>query len=150
MKKFFGIIFILIGIVLIAGGVFALTDLHFKEKSLEGQVTSEFNDDYNKQNNEEGIAGVIFISMGIIFNISGIILVLSKSRKQKKEKIDLEVLKKMEIENKINDELQKEMHIVPISFNNELLNQLERLGKLKEQGLLTEIEFQEQKTKFLG
>ncbi|MFC0772565.1 SHOCT domain-containing protein [Terrimonas alba] len=78
-------------------------------------------------------------------------MVASKSNSQRKKEAELEVLKSMpsylsQTEQKI--EAQTVKNFGPSV--NDMYAQLEKLGKLKEQGILNEEEFQQQKKKILG
>jgi hypothetical protein len=145
MKKFFGILFLIIGVFGIGIGIVALTDLATRNRSLEGQIQNEFSESYNKESFEQQAIGLALIGSGLIFSILGVVMIASKSKKLKNKLTTI-------------DNTQAASIAVPPIYNNlntstqstkmdDVLNQIERLGKLKEQGLITEEEFQEQKKK---
>jgi len=145
MKKFFGILFLIIGIFGIGIGIVALTDLAAKNRSLAGQIGNEYSDSYNEQRNEQQAIGLALIGSGLIFSILGVIMLASKSKKSKtkltaKDKIQTAYIPVPPVYNNLNTSIQN-------TKMDDLLNRIERLGKLKEQGLITEEEFQEQKKK---
>lgn len=148
MKKFFGILFLIIGVFGIGIGIVALTDLATRNRSLEGQIQNEFSETYNEKNNEQQAIGLVLIGCGLIFSILGAIMIASKSKKSKKSKNKITAI----------DNTQAANIAIPPIYNNlntstqstkmdDVLNRIERLGKLKEQGLITDEEFQEQKKK---
>ena len=145
MKKFFGILFLIIGVFGIGIGIVALTDLATRNRSLEGQIQNEFSETYNEKNNEQQAIGLVLIGCGLIFSILGAVMIASKSKKSKNKLTTV-------------DNTQAANIAVPPIYNNlntsthnskmdDVLNRIERLGKLKQQGLITEEEFQEQKKK---
>ncbi|TDE05816.1 SHOCT domain-containing protein [Flavobacterium sandaracinum] len=145
MKKFFGILFLLIGVFGIGIGIVALTDLATRNRSFEGQIQNEFSETYNEKDNEQQAIGLVLIGCGLLFSILGAVMIASKSKKSKNKLTTV-------------DNTQAANIAVPPIYNNlntskqstkmdEVLNQIERLGKLKQQGLITEEEFQEQKKK---
>lgn len=142
MKKFFGILFLIIGICAIGMGISALTDLAAKNKSLEMQIQNEFDDNYMERNNEQKAIGLVLVGVGTIFIILGVVMIASKSKtkhaaSQQIQPADLPIPL---ISNNSNHSLQN-------SKIDDMLSQIERLGKLKDQGLITEEEFQDQKKK---
>jgi hypothetical protein len=145
MKKFFGILFLIIGVFGIGIGIVALTDLATRSRSLEGQIQNEFSDNYSTKNDEQQVIGFAFIGGGLIFSILGISLIASKSKKLKtiiptKNTIQTANIPMPALYNNLNTSVEN-------TKMDEALNRMERLGKLKEQGLITEEEFQEQKKK---
>lgn len=92
MKKFFGILFILIGLLMIIGGIAAASSGVTRGNSYEGQ----FGDAIGSENNQEvamGGAAVAFV--GLIFLIIGIVMTASKSSSQRKKEAELAVLRNM-------------------------------------------------------
>lgn len=145
MKKFFGIFFLIIGVFGIGIGIVALTDLGRRNSSFEGQIGNEFSESYNNESSEQQAIGLALIGSGLIFSILGVIMIASKSKKSKTKL-------------SVKDNIQTASVPVPTVYHNvnsssqnskmdDVLNRIERLGKLKEQGLITEEEFQEQKKK---
>jgi hypothetical protein len=149
MKKIFGIIFLLIGISLIGIGVETLTKSSTRDKSFEGRFRNEISENYRSDNNERQIAGISLIGGGFLFFIIGIVMLVTKTKIQRKKEVELEVLKKLELSlnsiqlGQTNNSMTQKLPV-------ENFEKIERLGKLKEQGLLTEEEFQQQKKIILG
>ena len=140
-KKAIGILMLLLGITCMGIGSVALKDLSSKRNSFEGQIENEFEVN-NSNNHDQEIAGIVFIISGIFLVIIGIILISSKSLKQKLREI--ETIKRIHnLDSKSNSFQNK------IYDSSDVINQIEKLGKLKEQGLLTEAEFLEQKRRIL-
>jgi hypothetical protein len=145
MKKFFGILFLIIGIFGIGIGIVALTDLATRNRSLEGQIQNEFSETYNEKNNEQQAIGLVLIGCGLIFSILGAVMIASKSKKSKNKVTAVDNTQAANIAlPPIYNNLNTSMHN---SKMDDVLNRIERLGKLKQQGLITEEEFQEQKKK---
>jgi hypothetical protein len=145
MKKFFGILFLIIGVFGIGIGIVALTDLGRRNSSFEGQIGNEFSESYNNESIEQQAIGLALIGGGLIFSILGVIMIASKSKKSKtklsaKDNIKTANIPVPPVYHKVNSSSQN-------SKMDDVLNRIERLGKLKEQGLITEEEFQEQKKK---
>jgi hypothetical protein len=147
MKKFFGVLFLIIGILGIGIGIVALTDLATRNRSLEGQFQNEFSKNYSEENNEQQAVGFALIGGGLIFSVLGIIMIASKSEKSKEKNDTLVYMQTATIP------VLSSQHNLNISTQNtkmdDVINRIERLGKLKEQGLITEEEFNEQKKKCL-
>ena len=145
MKKFFGILFLIIGIFGIGIGIVALTDLATRNRSLKGQIQNEFSETYNEKNNEQQAIGLVLIGCGLIFSILGAVMIASKSKKSKNKVTAIDNTQAANIAvPPIYNNLNTSMHN---SKMDDVLNRIERLGKLKQQGLITEEEFQEQKKK---
>jgi hypothetical protein len=145
MKKFFGVLFLIIGILGIGIGIVALTDLATRNRSLEGQFQNEFSENYSEKNNEQQAIGFALIGGGLIFSILGIIMITSKSKKSKEKNAALDYMQTASIP------IPSSQHNLNISTQNTkmdyALNQIERLGQLKQQGLITEEEFNDLKKK---
>jgi hypothetical protein len=146
MKKFFGILLLLIGLLMMGGGIAALTDANSKHGSLEGQFGETFSNRYRERANEEQMAGASGLGIGLVLFIIGIIMTASKSKKQKMTALELAAIKK--IQNN-NAPMHWEEKHVTATVNDDMIGKIEKLGKLKEQGLITEEEFQTQKQRIL-
>ena len=150
MKKILGIIFLLIGLGCVGLGVAALTSASSRNNSYEGQIGNTLSQNYRTETQAEQSAGVGFAVGGIIVFLFGIYMVVSKSKSQVKQEVELEVIKNMQ---KAGDSKQAENNhqTQPGKMSPEdKFSQIERLGKLKEQGLLTDEEFQLEKNKILS
>src|SRR6185295_3677416 len=147
MKKFFGILFLLIGLVMIGGGIAALTDANSKHNSVEGQFGEAFSNSYRERTNQQQIAGASASGVGFILFIIGIVMIASKSKKQKMKEMELATLKKVKSDNSLMHWEEKKVD-ASISHD-DMISKIEKLGKLKEQGLINEEEFQIQKKKIL-
>jgi len=143
MKFFFGILFLLIGLAMIGFGVAALVDANSRSNSFEGQIGNTFSYNYSKNIEEEQMIGAGCLGGGVIFFIIGIVMLVTKTKAQRKNEIELEVFKKVQSSNTSNQPNNS------LKSMDDKFAQLEKLGKLKEQGLLTEEEFQQQKKKII-
>lgn len=133
-------------------GIAALTDAAAQNNSIEGEFGNEFSSHYRENNQQQQMAGVSLIGGGLIFFIIGVILVATKTKAQRKKEAELKMLKKQQT----NNATQSGQTIIVPKDNSltqksteEIFGQLEKLGKLREQGILTEEEFQIQKKKLL-
>jgi hypothetical protein len=153
MKKFFGILFLLIGLAMTGIGIAALTNTSTRNDSFEGQVRNEFSANYRSNNNEQQMAGLGLIGGGLIFFIIGVVMVATKTKAQRKKEAELDVLRKMQLANNVapSGQTNKTQTATssPQKSTEDKFGQLERLAKLKEQGHLTDEEFQQQKKKIL-
>ncbi|MCW3072676.1 MAG: hypothetical protein JWO44_2566 [Bacteroidetes bacterium] len=94
MKKAFGIIFLLLGLGMIALGIAAITNVETRRSSVEGYFGSEFSDSYRRHNTEQQIVGTGLTVGGLIFFILGIVMVATKSSSQRKKEAELNSIKK--------------------------------------------------------
>ena len=113
MRRSFGIFFLIIGLLMTGLGIFNMTLIDTPDPT----------------------PAVIPIVIGILFSISGLIMIRAQKKKEE-ESAEL---------NKIlttNISTQK-------TTSEDNFSKLEKLGKLKEQGILTDEEFQQQKKNIL-
>jgi len=96
MKKTFGIIFLIIGLIMIVAGIAALTNSSTRNHSYEGQVQNEFSQNYRSNNNQQQAGGGALIVVGLVFFVLGIVMVATKSEKQRLKETELKVLKSMQ------------------------------------------------------
>ncbi|HEX8561732.1 MAG TPA: SHOCT domain-containing protein [Flavobacterium sp.] len=126
MKKFFGIVFLFVGMALTVVGA-----LVFSEAS---KVVYEDQLRWESSNEDQQVFGSGYIAVGGIVFVMGIVLTASKTNAQREKEVELQLIK---------DSLAGAI------IQEDPYNQIEKLGKLKERGLLTEEEFQQQKVKLL-
>lgn len=146
MKKIIGILFLVLGLTMIGLGIASLVELDSRDKSIEGKFSTTFSEDYHQDNDELGMLGLGLNGGGILFFVLGIVLLATKSRREIENEVELKLLKQNQGIN--TPSIPIEENLSNLTFNQKL-NQLERLGKLKEQGLISEEEFQVQKNKIL-
>lgn len=157
LNKTFGVILLLVGLCMVGFGIAALADVSTRNNSVEGMLANTFSPNYVSANHNEQIVGFILLGIGVILFIIGIIKLVSKgSTKMKEETENKESKKTQPIETTQNSQGTKNesTNVKPIQtetnlLSDELFVQIEKLGKLKEQGLITDEEFQEQKKKIL-
>ncbi|MCW3085954.1 MAG: hypothetical protein JWP12_3320 [Bacteroidetes bacterium] len=94
MKKAFGIIFLLAGLVMIILGIAALTNLATKHNTIEDRFGNAINENYYERNQEQQAVGVAFTGCGLIFFIIGIVMVATKSGAQRRKEEELAYLKR--------------------------------------------------------
>ncbi|CAM4254804.1 SHOCT domain-containing protein [Flavobacterium terrigena] len=126
MKKFFGTILQLIGLVTIIVSSIATTELVCERKMLYSQIKSELDYSNKTQIDSQEIALLFAAAFGIILFVIGLILLITKTKKQRQLEAELTTFKYIlengeEQDNAIGD--------------------LERLFELKQKGILTEEEF---------
>ncbi|WP_333599871.1 SHOCT domain-containing protein [Flavobacterium sp.] len=136
MRKIFGILFLILGIVmLVVGGAIIVTN-EAKDDTVSGQIKEEFSKQYQTERERELNNGRILLVAGLIFFVSGTTIISVKTKGQKKKEND--------------SYTSEDWNTAPLAQNNDILTQLERLGELKAKGILSEEEFQQQKKKILG
>ena len=137
MKKFFGVVCLLVGLFGVAVGMFGLASTNAKSQSIEGQVENEFDEQYTSNRNGDLAIGGAIASVGAIFYIVGIVLLITKTKKQRIMEAELQLL--------------KNNHTISIKSNQEdAVSKLEKLVVLKQNGTLNQAEFENQKKKILG
>lgn len=139
MKKFFGTIFLLIGLVLTGFGVYGLT--------ISVSIP------YSGFGPPPIFIAIVLIIFGIIFLIIGIVMLVTKTNSQRKNEMELELLKRMQLQSNSPD-MKNNSVLDSTSTSNELtevkISQLEKLANLKAQGIISEDEFAIQKKKILN
>lgn len=58
MKKFFGVIFLLLGLGLVGLGIAAFSEAQTRSTSFEGQIGETFSNNYRSQNEQQRTAGI--------------------------------------------------------------------------------------------
>jgi hypothetical protein len=102
MKKAFGIIFLLIGLVMIGLGLVALTDAESRSRSFEGRIGNTFSERYRSNTQQQQLAGFGLIGVGFILLVTGIIMVVTKSNSQRRKEAELAILKQTHEQNIIH------------------------------------------------
>ena len=133
MKKFFGILFLLIGVMLMVIGTALIVSANANPLPAEGQSTGTM------QNSDRNTGRMLMVG-GLILFVSGTTIIASKKKTPQKKGIPLETPP-------TTPERHEAAHSTKAT--NDVLHQLERLTALKEKGTLTEEEFQQQKKKIL-
>jgi len=136
MKKFFGVLLLLIGLFGAVTGMATIASSQASSDCIESQVSAEFANSYRESIEQGKIIGGVFVGIGLVFFVIGIVLVATKTKKQRLMEAELLLL--------------KTNHGVVINSNVDLVGAIEQLGKLKDKGLLSEEEFIEQKRKILN
>ena len=99
MKKAFGIILLIIGLIITNIGVGGLVNTETEKSNRFNKTVNEFAEDLDIQNSfarnyEQDMAIAFgFISVGLLIFISGIVLTATKSKKQLAIEIELALLK---------------------------------------------------------
>ena len=93
MKKFFGVLLLFIGLFLVALGMFGMGNTNGESKSIENQVQNEFIQDNQSDKEKELVIGGAVATVGLLFHIIGVVLLVTKTKKQYLLEAELEVLK---------------------------------------------------------
>ncbi|NJM79515.1 MAG: hypothetical protein HC854_07750 [Flavobacterium sp.] len=102
MKKAFGILLLIIGLIITNIGVGGMVKTETERKNQFNQVVNGFVEDLDLQNSfarnyEKDIAiAVTFIVVGLLLFIIGIILTATKTKKQRNIEMELLVIKNMQ------------------------------------------------------
>lgn len=164
MKKVFGVIFLLVGLFLIVAGVAGMSDVNSRQSTYDGQISENFDENYSERNSQEQEISGAAIILGLIFSVIGIIMLVTKSNKQRQMQFELSSLKQQANSLKSNNhlahqqddkksygkaEIEKEKINKEDSFEDKILK-IEKLVKLKEEGHLSSEEFEKEKSKILS
>ncbi|HEU0137247.1 MAG TPA: SHOCT domain-containing protein [Flavobacterium sp.] len=134
MRKFFGILFLLIGISLFGIGVALVTAAEVSCRSIDAPILA--NTFYDIPAGDLSLMGNIFIVGGLSAFIIGIMLSVSKPKRQLEKEFELELLQKSQL--------------VSVPDEHDVVTKIEKLGRLRALGFLNEDEFQAQKSRMLG
>lgn len=93
MKKFFGILLLLFGLLLVAIGMYGMGNTNGEIKGIESQIQNEFTEQYTSTKEKDLVIGGALATVGLVFNIIGIVLLATKTNKQRRMEIELDVLK---------------------------------------------------------
>jgi len=96
MKKTFGIIFLILGLIMIVAGIAALTNSSTRNNSYEGKVQNEFSENYRSNNSQQQAGGGTLFVVGLVFFVLGIVMVATKTKKQRLKEAELIILKNMQ------------------------------------------------------
>jgi hypothetical protein len=132
VRKFFGIIFLLIGLVAIGAGIGAVTEVETRSQSVEDQIDVVLSEDHAESNSNQSEGGLIFVIGGLFFVIVGIYRISTKSRSQVRAEAAL-----------LNNSSSN-------NNSSDIYDQLEKIGRLREQGVISEQEFQTQKKRLMN
>ena len=132
VRKFFGIIFLLIGLVAIGAGIGAVTEVETRSQSVEDKFDGVFIEGHTESNSNQSEGGLIFVIGGLFFVILGIARMSTKSRSQVRAEAAL-----LNISSSTNN-------------SSDIYDQLEKIGRLRDQGVISEQEFQTQKKRLMN
>src|SRR6266508_667155 len=74
LKKFFGILFLVVGLIMVGLGSAALTELSSRNNSFEGRIRDSFNSQYHSENEDQKTIGIVLIAGGSVFFIIGVMM----------------------------------------------------------------------------
>ncbi|MBX9733027.1 MAG: SHOCT domain-containing protein [Chitinophagaceae bacterium] len=132
MKKFFGTLFLIIGLIIVTISSIAATELDCEKRKFLYQARTELGNTSSNIDSQQTTA-VIAVFFGLLLFIIGLVLVLTKSKKQHELEAEVAYLKN-----------GKE-----IAIPQDNITELEQLFELKQKGVLTEEEFSKRKKKIL-
>jgi hypothetical protein len=142
LRKFFGIIFLFIGLIAIGAGILAVTEVETRSQSVEDQIDTIFTEGHSERNSNQEEGGLILVGGGLFFLIMGIIRISTKSRSQVRAEaalITANTYQSAIINNSSSN-----------SNSSDIYEQLEKLGRLRDQGVISEEEFQTQKNRLMN
>ena len=102
MKKFFGVLILLVGLILTGGGAAGLADINSRHQTFDGQVSETFSNRYREGASEQQAGATAAIGVGIVLIIVGIVMLATKTKKQRKQETELALLKSMNLSNRNN------------------------------------------------
>src|SRR5690242_4311045 len=85
MKKIFGILFLIIGLVMLVIGGGIIVSNESKDTTIEGQVKEAFSEQYRADRERNLNNGRILLAAGLIFFVGGTSIVVTKSKTHKKK-----------------------------------------------------------------
>jgi hypothetical protein len=91
MKKIFGVLCLVIGLFLIALGLFGMGTTNGERKSHYSQI--EMTPTHKTYKETEMVMGGAIATVGLLFHIIGVVLLVTKTKKQYLLEAELEVLK---------------------------------------------------------
>lgn len=91
MKKFFGVLLLFIGLFLVALGMFGMGNTNGERKSHYSQI--EMTPTHKPYKETEMVMGGAIATVGLLFHIIGVVLLVAKTKKQYLLEAELEVLK---------------------------------------------------------
>lgn len=142
MKKI-GVLFIVTGALIMIGGIVLLQNASFTDNSSIGEFAKELDSDYGVGNGMSRASCFAISGIGLILLIVGIVMASSKSSIQRNKEAELLVLKNSNSAPSVAEKKSEN------NIDDRIFSQLEKLAKLKDQGIITDDEFQQQKKKLL-
>jgi hypothetical protein len=143
MKKIIGILFIIVGLWMLIAGIVAVTNATTISNTPGVRFFGTIDQSYQNDIELQQIIGIAFTVVGLAFTIIGIVLVSKKSTKSRLESLQNIKSSVPPVFNPTKSTSE------PAVINNDKYEIIEKLAKLKDQGVLTEEEFLEEKRKIL-
>ena len=134
MKKFFGTLLLVIGLLAITVSSNAAAKLDCERNRFYHEARYEIDNSYQSTFDSQETAFLFVGGFGLIIFITGLILVVTKTGKQRQLESELTTLR----------------FIAEHGVQSSGVSELEHLFQLKQKGILTEEEFSKAKRKILG
>lgn len=136
MKKAFGILLILIGLFIIMISMYSMGNTDGEVRCVTRNLEKEYIQQYKLTKESDLSIAICMLFVGFIINTLGIVLITRKSSKQRMLEAELNVL--------------KNNSTISVDTNKDVIAKIEQLGILRSKGLISGIEFEEQKKKILN
>lgn len=115
---------------MIGGGIVALTEVSTMGNTYEGQFSETFSESYRSSQNEQELIGGALICGGALILIVGLVMTVSKSKKQRKKEIEHSILSR-QVKNSHNSSVTEASLIKQASNFYELKDYVSAIGVLK-------------------
>lgn len=135
MKKAFGILLILIGLFIIMISMYGMGNTDGEVRCVTSHLEKEYIQQYKLSKESDLSIAICMLLVGFIINTVGIVLITRKSSKQRMLEAELHVL--------------KNTNTISVTTNKDVIAKIEQLSILRSKGLISGIEFEEQKRKIL-
>ena len=140
-RGFFGGFLLTVGIGILIYGINILNQLNAINKSLQGRLANALSSEYVVQSAHARSEGTTSCIVGSIFIIVGIVLLAKRPGPVERQTTDFKPM--------AHPQPQFEtLQTAPSTSVNEKYTQLEKLGKLRDQGILSDDEFQAENANF--
>jgi hypothetical protein len=143
MKKFFGILLLIISMFLVNVGTGLLSYSDGRSNSVDGYVRTEFSESYRNEQDGAKIGGAILMVIGLSLFIAGIVLTASKSKAQRIMEAELNLYRLS------NETVAPQKKKKTDATDTDVMDHLERLSDLKRKNIISEEEFTAQKKRIL-
>jgi hypothetical protein len=133
LNKLLGIVLIIVAVSIFLSGIKTISDYFDRKNSIGGKIGAFISKEYKENLQDELIAGIGLISGGVILFIVGVGMGATKTKSKKNKKYIIN--------------LEKEYGMMN---SEDKYSKLEKIGKYRDQGLLNEEEFNNEKQKILN
>ena len=140
-QGFYGGFLLTVGIAILIYGINILNQLNAINTSLQGRIANALSNEYVVQSAHARSEGTTSCILGSIFIVVGIVLLAKKSSPEQRQSPVPALIQQPQFET---------VQTSQSNSSNEKYAQLEKLGRLRDQGILNDDEFQAEKKRILG